>query len=296
MPWPGMVQTILYTASWLVLQHDNTISCCCSWKGRIKSVRQARQAYAKAMHVKPDRAAAWGDAASAFYVEAQLRRAHTSMRLEEGSTLTQASERCIRGRVATLPDALYLLMQASCKAVHTLSAAVSFLLCKRLKSTCQESAFPLRTHLCMIVKKLTSTNCTHSGGLRLDPADADLWACLGACASSDSVREYALGRALALDPKRAPCWAALGRLYAEAGHTGLADRCLIAARSHDPSSAAAWEAMGTLASFSAQGETHVERALVTKLRACCHYCSNQKGHRHSDLSWRPGFICSFRTA
>ena len=113
------VQTTLYTASWLVLQHDNTISCCCSWKGRIKSVRQARQAYAKAVHVKPDRAAAWGDAASAFYVEAQLRRAHASMRLEEGSALTQASERCIRGTLASLPDTLILLMQAFCNLVHS---------------------------------------------------------------------------------------------------------------------------------------------------------------------------------
>lgn len=92
-----------------------------------------------------------------------------------------------------------------------------------------------------------------AGGLRMDPASADLWACLGASAASTPVREYALGRALALNPKRADCWAALGRLYAEAGHTALSDRCLTAARSHDPSSAAAWEAMGTLASFSAQG-------------------------------------------
>ena len=109
----------------------------------------------------------------------------------------------------------------------------------------------------------------YPGGLRIDPAEPNLWACLGACASSDGVRESALGRALALDPKRAPCWAALGRLYAEAGHTGLADRCLIAARSHDPSSAAAWEAMGNLASFSAQGDTSVTTALVTMLCACC---------------------------
>ena len=92
-----------------------------------------------------------------------------------------------------------------------------------------------------------------TGGLRMGPASPDLWACLGTCAASSSVREYALSRSLALDPKRAPCWAALGRLYTEAGHTSMADRCLTAARSHDPSSAAAWEAMGTLASFSAHG-------------------------------------------
>ena len=114
----------LYPASWLGSQHDDIVSWCCSWKGRINSVRQARQAYAKAVHVKPDRAAAWGDAASAFYVEAQLRRAHTSMQLEEGCALTQASERCIRGAVAALPDALILLLQASCNFVHTLPQAV----------------------------------------------------------------------------------------------------------------------------------------------------------------------------
>ncbi len=95
-----------------------------------------------------------------------------------------------------------------------------------------------------------------AGGLRIDPASQDLWACLGACAATDARREYALGRALALDPKRAPGWAALGRLYAEAGHTAMADRCLTAARSRDPSSSAAWEAMGTLASFSAAGTVY----------------------------------------
>ena len=118
------IQSTLYTASWLVLHHHTTISCCCSWLGRIKSVRQARQAYAKAVHVKPDRAAAWGDAASAFYVEAQLSRAHTSVQPEEGSALTPASERCIRGISAALPDALMLLAQASCSFVHTLPQAV----------------------------------------------------------------------------------------------------------------------------------------------------------------------------
>ena len=64
------------------------------------------------MHVKPDRAAAWGDAASAFYVEAQLRRAHASMRLEDDAALIQASERCVRGRLAPVPESSLLFMQA----------------------------------------------------------------------------------------------------------------------------------------------------------------------------------------
>ena len=113
---------------------------------------------------------------------------------------------------------------------------------------------------------LSSPQHLNAGGLRIDPSSPDLWACLGACASTDDLREYALGRALALDPKRAPCWAALGRLYAEAGHTALSDRCLTAARSHDPFSAAAWEAMGTLASFSAEGMGQHSR---------CHTCTQE---------------------
>jgi hypothetical protein len=46
----------------------------------------------------------------------------------------------------------------------------------------------------------------------------------------------------------------LGRLYVEAGQPLLAERCLAAARSHDPGSPATWEAMGSLAALSPQGE------------------------------------------
>ena len=114
-----------------------------SWKGRIKSVQQARQAYAKAMHVKPDRAAAWGDAASAFYIEAQLRRSHACMRLGDGTALVQASERCIRGRIASLPDTPLLLMQAFCKSVHTLPQAVSSL--QKAQDDLPGTGLPFRT-------------------------------------------------------------------------------------------------------------------------------------------------------
>ncbi len=49
----------------------------------------------------------------------------------------------------------------------------------------------------------------------------------------------------------------LGRLYVEAGQPLLAERCLAAARSHDPGSAATWEAMGSLAALSPQGEPNL---------------------------------------
>ena len=60
-------------------------------------------------------------------------------------------------------------------------------------------------------------------------------------------------RALQLDPKLVEAWCALGRLYARAGETGLAASCLAAARSHNPISAAVWEAMGSLAALSPTG-------------------------------------------
>jgi hypothetical protein len=43
------------------------------------------------------------------------------------------------------------------------------------------------------------------------------------------------------------------RLYTEARQPLLAERCLAAARSHDPASAAAWEAMAALAALSPAG-------------------------------------------
>ena len=54
----------------------------------------------------------------------------------------------------------------------------------------------------------------------------------------------------------------LGRLYVEAGQPLLAERCLAAARSHDPGSAATWEAMGSLAALSPQGEPKVHNILT----------------------------------
>ena len=59
----------------------------------------------------------------------------------------------------------------------------------------------------------TSLLCT--GGLRMDPASAGLWAALGTAHPEAATREYCMSRALTLDPLAAPTWAALGRLYAE---------------------------------------------------------------------------------
>ncbi|EFJ47709.1 hypothetical protein VOLCADRAFT_91745 [Volvox carteri f. nagariensis] len=93
------------------------------------------------------------------------------------------------------------------------------------------------------------------GGLRIDPTSDWLWSCSGtiaAAAAADSpamaaVAEYCYSRALQLNPRRAPMWAALGRLYAAHGEGGLASRCFDAARSHEPTSIAVWEAMGDAA-------------------------------------------------
>ncbi|BDA47118.1 probable tetratricopeptide repeat protein 37 [Coccomyxa sp. Obi] len=157
------------------------------WQRQIDAMRAARRAYAKALHVVPQRGTHWGDLAAALQLEAQLRRSHSRMAPDLAPALRTLAERMLRG------------------------------------------------------------------GLRLAPASTELWACLGACATSAAAREYALSRALALDAKQAANWAALGRLYAEAGQPLLAERCLAAARSHDPSSPAIWEAMGTLAALSPQG-------------------------------------------
>lgn len=71
----------------------------CRWESRIKSVQQARRAYARALHLKPDRDSAWGDTASAFYIEAQLRRAHSRLHPEGAQVLYAAAERCAKGAV-----------------------------------------------------------------------------------------------------------------------------------------------------------------------------------------------------
>ena len=73
--------------------------CHCRWESRIKSVQQARRAYARALHLKPDRGSAWGDAASAYYIEAQLRRAHSRLHPEAAKVLYAAAEGCAKGAV-----------------------------------------------------------------------------------------------------------------------------------------------------------------------------------------------------
>lgn len=71
----------------------------CRWESRIKSVQQARRAYARALHLKPDRGSTWGDTACAFYTEAQLRRAHSRLRPQGAEVLYAAAERCAKGAV-----------------------------------------------------------------------------------------------------------------------------------------------------------------------------------------------------
>ena len=53
--------------------------------------------YARALHMNLNRGSAWGDAASTFYVEAQLRRAHSRLRPEAADALCRKSETCVRG-------------------------------------------------------------------------------------------------------------------------------------------------------------------------------------------------------
>ena len=92
-----------------------------------------------------------------------------------------------------------------------------------------------------------------TGGIRLDPSSAALWAGLGTCAKQAHQQEYAFTRSLQLDPKSAHTWAALGRLYMESGARSLADTCFTQARSQEPADSATWAAMGALAGLSPTG-------------------------------------------
>lgn len=69
----------------------------CRWRRRITSVQQARRVYARALHMNPGRSAAWGDAASTFYVGAQLRRAHPRLRSGDADALCTAAVRFVKG-------------------------------------------------------------------------------------------------------------------------------------------------------------------------------------------------------
>ncbi len=76
----------------------------CRWQLRIESVREARRAYARSLHLQPTSAGAWGDVGASFYLESQLRRAHPVLAVTDASGLRAASERAVRG--ATRPCAL----------------------------------------------------------------------------------------------------------------------------------------------------------------------------------------------
>ncbi len=110
-----------------------------------------------------------------------------------------------------------------------------------------------RNHL-YIAACLKSPGAALTGGVRLEPASAPLWAGLGSCAVRPKHQEYAFTRSLQLDPKSAHTWAALGRLYMESGARHLADTCFTQARSQEPADAATWAAMGALAGLSPTGE------------------------------------------
>ena len=53
--------------------------------------------YARALHMNPGRSSAWGDAASTFYIEAQLRRAHYRLCPEDSDALCKACVTCVKG-------------------------------------------------------------------------------------------------------------------------------------------------------------------------------------------------------
>jgi len=127
--------------------------------------------------------------------------------------------------------------------------------------TCRNHLSP-HSLLQIQVSRHDITCCNHvanqgtalTGGVRLEPASAPLWAGLGSCAVRPKHQEYAFTRSLQLDPKSAHTWAALGRLYMESGARHLADTCFTQARSQEPADAATWAAMGALAGLSPTGE------------------------------------------
>ena len=53
--------------------------------------------YARALHMNPGQSSAWGDVASTFYIEAQLRRAHVRLRPEDADALCRESVTCVKG-------------------------------------------------------------------------------------------------------------------------------------------------------------------------------------------------------
>lgn len=67
------------------------------WRVRIDAVLRARRAYAAALHLAPGDAGAWGDLASAYFAEAQLRRAHRHFAPQQALVLRSQAERLLRG-------------------------------------------------------------------------------------------------------------------------------------------------------------------------------------------------------
>lgn len=72
------------------------------WHARIWSVQKAQRAYAVVLHLAPWEAGTWGDAAVAFGMEAQLRRAHANFMPQAATGLRSQAERLLRGRPTPL--------------------------------------------------------------------------------------------------------------------------------------------------------------------------------------------------
>lgn len=79
-----------------------------AWRRRLESVRGSRRAYAKALHLSPNTAPAWQDAAATFYHEAQLQRdLPTEQRhpIQAINTCSATCERLLRGALRLDPEA-----------------------------------------------------------------------------------------------------------------------------------------------------------------------------------------------
>lgn len=243
----------------------------------------ARRAFAKALHLAPRQGSSWGDVSATFYHEAQLRRAHPRLDPNQAHQLRTSAERLMRG-LHRQPFVLCLLPSASLHARESFHLPWPLAICKwHLSQGITPNAVtpapapapaPTPTPALILVTLLL---CCHpeqalqsadlmcsmhrlqkrqsfTGGVRLEPASAALWAGLGTCAKQPQDQEYAFTRSLHLDPKSAHTWAALGRLYMESGARSLADTCFTQARSQEPADSATWAAMGALAGLSPTGE------------------------------------------
>lgn len=78
-------------------KHTSKASHTCRWQLRIESVRLARRAYSRCLHLCPTTAGAWGDVGASLYLESQLRRGHKSLAVIDAIDLRASAERAIKG-------------------------------------------------------------------------------------------------------------------------------------------------------------------------------------------------------